>query len=34
MKLKGMQIITNLRESLQVEIGRHLYAVSGRLCLA
>jgi hypothetical protein len=27
MKLKGMQIITNLRESLQVEIGRHLYAV-------
>ena len=27
MKLKGMQIITNLRESLQVDIGRHLYAV-------
>jgi hypothetical protein len=27
MKLKGMQIITNLRENLQVEIGRHLYAV-------
>jgi hypothetical protein len=27
MKLKGSQIITNLRENLQVEIGRHLYAV-------
>ena len=27
MKLKGMQIITNLRENLQIEIGRHLYAV-------
>ena len=29
MKLKGSQIITCLRESLQVEVGRHLYAVLG-----
>jgi hypothetical protein len=27
MKLKGSQILTNLRANLQVEIGRHLYAV-------
>lgn len=27
MKLKEMQIITYLRENLQVEMGRHLYAV-------
>src|SRR5262245_40646387 len=29
MKLKGSQIITCLRENLQVEVGRHLYAVLG-----
>lgn len=29
MKFKGSQIVTNLREGLQVEIGRHLYAVLG-----
>ena len=29
MKLKGSQIITNLRENLRIEIGRHLYAVLG-----
>jgi len=29
MKLKGSQITANLRDSLQVEIGRHLYAVLG-----
>jgi hypothetical protein len=27
MKLNGSQITTNLRENLQIEIGRHLYAV-------
>ena len=27
MKLKGMQIITNLQKNLQVGIGRHLYAI-------
>jgi len=27
MKLKGSQILANLRSSLQVDIGRHLYAV-------
>ena len=29
MKLKGSQIASNLRTNLQVEIGRHLYAVVG-----
>jgi hypothetical protein len=29
MKLKGSQIISNLRDGLQMEIGRHLYAVLG-----
>ncbi|MCX6083132.1 MAG: hypothetical protein NTW32_26695, partial [Chloroflexi bacterium] len=29
MKLKGTQVISNLKTSLQVEIGRHLYAVVG-----
>ena len=29
MRLKGSQIISNLREGLQVDIGRHLYAVIG-----
>ena len=29
MKFKGSQIISNLKTNLQVEIGRHLYAVVG-----
>ncbi|MEI7848480.1 MAG: hypothetical protein WCK35_21950 [Chloroflexota bacterium] len=29
MKLKGTQVISNLKAGLQMEIGRHLYAVVG-----